>query len=79
MTTMIQKWGNSQGIRIPKTILDSLHWCGNEKLVVTTENDKIIIARAESRKDIKELFGDFHGEYAPMEFDWGEPAGKEIW
>ena len=26
MTTTIQKWENSQGIRIPKTILDTVKW-----------------------------------------------------
>ena len=25
MTTTIQKWGNSQGIRIPKILLDTVH------------------------------------------------------
>lgn len=79
MITRIQKWGNSQGIRIPKFILEAVHWNGNEKLVVSTENDKIIIERAEKRKNIKELFADFHGEYTPAEMDWGEPAGEEIW
>ena len=43
MTTTIQKWGNSQGIRIPKFILEALHWSGSEQLAMTTENDKIII------------------------------------
>ena len=43
MTTTIQKWGNSQGIRIPKFILETLHWSGSEQLVVTAKDDKIII------------------------------------
>ena len=79
MTTTIQKWGNSQGIRIPKFILDALHWSGSEQLVVTVEDDKIIIEKAEKRKNIKELFADYHGEYTPIEIDWGEPVGEEVW
>lgn len=79
MTTTLQKWGNSQGIRIPKFMLETLHWNGNERLVVSAENDKIIIERAEKRKNIKELFADFHGEYIPVEMDWGEPVGEEVW
>ena len=46
MTTTIQKWGNSQGIRIPKFILETLHWSGSEQLVVTAKDDKIIIEKA---------------------------------
>lgn len=79
MTTTIQKWGNSQGIRIPKFILESLHWNGSEQLVVTAENDKIVIEKAEKRKNIRELFADFHGEYTSVEIDWGEPVGEEVW
>lgn len=79
MTTTIQKWGNSQGIRIPKFILEALHWSGSEQLVVTAENDKIVIEKAEKRKNIRELFADFYGEYTPIEIDWGEPVGEEVW
>lgn len=32
MTIKIKKWGNSQEIRIPKTILDDLAWLEIEKL-----------------------------------------------
>jgi antitoxin MazE len=79
MTTAIQKWGNSHGIRIPKVILEDLKWNGTERLAVRTENGKLIIERAEERKNIKELFADFHEEYIPVEIDWGNPVGEEIW
>ena len=32
MKTTIQKWGNSQGVRIPKAILDTVEWKENEKI-----------------------------------------------
>ena len=79
MTTSIQKWGNSQGIRIPKFLLEAVQWRENERLVVSAEKDKIIIMKAEKRKTIKELFADYQGGYMPVEIDWGEPAGDEVW
>lgn len=79
MTTNIQKWGNSQGIRIPKLLLDTLRWNENEQLVISTDKGRIIIEKAEPRKTIEELFADFDGEYVPIDIDWGEPVGKEIW
>ncbi len=79
MTTTIQKWGNSQGIRIPKFVLDAVHWNGTEQLIMRAEHDKIIIERAEKRKTIKELFADYHEEYTPVDIDWGDPMGKELW
>ena len=81
MTTTIQKWGNSQGIRIAKILLDTVNWKENEKIVILVEDDKIIIEKAENakRKNIKELFEGFEGKYEPIEMDWGSPKGEEIW
>ena len=81
MTTIIQKWGNSQGIRIPKVILESMNWSENEQIVIIVEDKKLIIEKAKEnkRKNIKQLFEDYDGEYEPKEIDWGEPKGEEIW
>ena len=80
MTTTIQKWGNSQGIRITKTILDAVKWTENEKIILVVDNEKIIMEKAKKkRKNIKELFVDYKGEYEPIEIEWGEAKGEEIW
>ena len=82
MTTMIQKWGNSKGVRIPKVILDSVNWSENEKIVIIVDNGKLVIEKAKEehkRKNIKELFKDYKEDYTPVEIDWGKPEGDEIW
>lgn len=79
MITTLQKWGNSKGIRIPKSMLDSLGWDSNGDLLVTTHDNKIIIEQADRRKSIQELFAGYDGDYVPEETDWGAPAGREIW
>ena len=79
MTTTIQKWGNSQGVRIPKYLLDLVNWSDTEPIVLCADNDKIIIKKAEPRKPIDELFADYDGDYKPEEFDWGKPVGGEVW
>ena len=79
MTTTIQKWGNSQGIRIPKFLLEAVQWSDDEELVLSADKNKIIIEKATPRKNIKELFADFEGEYTPVDMDWGKPIGGEIW
>lgn len=75
----IQKWGNSQGIRIPKSILKAINWKANEELSIYTENDKIIIEPAKKRKNIVELFENYDGEYKPVEMEWKDQVGEEIW
>ncbi len=79
MITTIQKWGNSQGIRIPKFLLDAVQWSDDEQIILSAEKNKIIIEKAEPRKNIIELFADFDGAYEPVEMDWGEPVGEEVW
>ena len=70
MTVNIQKWGNSQGIRIPKHMLDSLAWSPDETVDISIEDGKIIIERfcRTERKNIKELFEGFKGKYGCIFF-----------
>ncbi len=81
MTTTIQKWGNSQGIRIPKMILNDVNWSDSETIVVLVQGNKLIIEKAEEqeKENIKDLFKDYSGEYETTEIDWGEREGAEIW
>ena len=80
MTVKIQKWGNSQGIRIPKNVLDEIGWKDNEELDIKVSNGKLIIERANifKRKNIYELFAGNESEYESIEIDWGYSSGKEI-
>lgn len=76
----IQKWGNSQGIRIPKKILKTLDLSINDNVLIEEEKDCIKIKKIEEekRKTIKELFANYEGDYKSEEIDWGEPVGREI-
>ena len=44
MEARIQKWGNSDGIRIPSSILKSLNIKTNDILNIEKQDDKIIIS-----------------------------------
>lgn len=79
MITKIQKWGNSQGIRIPKSILENLKWKENEEIMLNVKENKIIIEKIEEKKNIKQLFKDYKGDYKSVNIDWGTPKGEEIW
>lgn len=81
-TVTLQKWGNSQGIRIPKYLLNSLHWQQGEKVTLSIEGNKLSIEQApiSRHKNIKELFQGFNSEnYTPCEVNWGKPVGVELW
>ena len=78
MLAKIQKWGNSQGIRIPKTILDSAHFSTDEELDVTVVEGKIILEPANRHKTLKERLKNYDGDYKCSEWDTGEPVGREV-
>ncbi len=44
MEARLQKWGNSDGVRIPSSILKSLNIKINDILNIEQEDDKIIIS-----------------------------------
>ncbi|MDE6595561.1 MAG: AbrB/MazE/SpoVT family DNA-binding domain-containing protein [Oscillospiraceae bacterium] len=82
MTTnaTIQKWGNSQGIRIPKFILEQVDLDTNSDVSISVTNDSIIIKKATKKHiPLAERFADYTGEAQSGEYDWGEPQGEEAW
>lgn len=50
MEARVQKWGNSNGIRIPSSILKSLSVKTNDILNIEQQEDKIIISIPKSKK-----------------------------
>lgn len=81
MQATIQKWGNSQGIRIPKAFLEALGMAENDLVELKRVDDNIVITKAKAEKEITldDIFKDYNGENVVEEFDWGAPAGKEVW
>lgn len=80
METRIQKWGNSDGIRIPSNILKSLNIKTNDILNIEQDGDKIIITVPKKKKiSLEEKFKEYHGKNLAKEFSWDENIGREIW
>ena len=63
----IKTWGNSQGIRIPKNILEKLGL-----------HVSIVLKKAFKHKTFEERVAEYNGEISICDYDWGEPVGKEI-
>ena len=80
MTALISKWGNSQGIRIPKKIFEQLNLSIGEKVSLRIENNKIIIEPIKKRKKykIEDLVAKLPKEHEPYE-EFSEQIGREEW
>ncbi len=80
MKVRLQKWSNSDGIRIPINILKSLNLKTNDKVVLEYVNEKIIISKPKKEKvSLEERFIKYNGENLAKDFIWDNPKGKEIW
>lgn len=74
----VKNWGNSQGIRLPKKILDALDISAEDTLDVRVEDQRLILEKKFRHKTFEERVAAYGGEVSVMPFDWGEPKGKEM-
>lgn len=79
MQTQVKEWGNSQGIRLSKEILKSAGITLNDVLDVTISNGVITLTKLFRHKTLEERADEFGGKLMlDGEYDWGEPAGREV-
>jgi len=80
MNTTIQKWGNSQAIRLPKVLLETASLKENEQVQILATQNQIVIRKIgpKKRKTLKERLAGFEGDYVFQEWDTGKPVGNEV-
>ena len=74
----IRAWGNSQGIKIPKSILEQLNLKTSDVLEIEVEGGVIMLRKPFVHKTFEERLAEFNGEISVCDFDWGESVGREI-
>ena len=87
MTTTIQRWGNSQAVRLPKSILDLLMLKENDPVHISAKDYAIVIKKASRERrakvSLQERFANWTGEpYTISKEDeqWlnMKPVGREV-
>lgn len=80
LETKISKWGNSQGIRIPKGVMEMLSIHEDQEIVMEVNDTSIILKPVKSKaKNIHELFANWEDDgVRSHEMDWGESKGAEL-
>lgn len=82
MVTKLQKWGNSQGIRISKDILEHSQISIGESISISAKKGQITIkpiSAVRGKHKLKDLINQLPKDYKPSEANWGSPVGKEEW
>ncbi len=88
MYVTLQRWGNSQGIRIPKALLDALGLRENDRVELVQEKNGITVKKASAvpHKTLEERLTAFYGKpieeierLDDREEAWGSARGAEEW
>ena len=82
MVTRVQRWGNSQGLRLGRQVLEEARISIGDDVDVSARDGVIVIApvrRVRGRQSLKELVSRISESYKSEEIDWGEPVGREVW
>ena len=80
MLAKIQKWGNSQGLRLAKNLLTDAQLGVGDEVDISVKDGIMIIAPAKKirgRYSLKDLVERIPENYKTREVDWGKPVGKE--
>lgn len=82
MLAKVQKWGNSQGLRLSRRVLEDVQISVGEEVDVVVRDGTIVVApvkRVRGRYSLRRLVARIPKEYRAKELDWGKPVGKEAW
>jgi len=80
--TKVQKWGNSQGLRLNRQVLKEANLAVGDAVDVSVQDGTIVIAPVRTtrgRYKLEELVARIPKGHRAQEVAWGKPVGKEAW
>ena len=78
MKTVVSKWGNSLGVRIPRGIAGELGLRDGTAVDVKNDNGRVVVERS-SRPSLKKLLSAITASNCHEAVDFGSSRGREIW
>jgi antitoxin MazE len=80
MTAIISKWGNSQGLRLPKSVIKDLDLAIGDELKIITKDNKVILEPVTHKKkyNIHDLVKKVPKDYKAKE-EFETKMGIEEW
>ena len=80
MNTRIQKWGNSLGLRIPKSFAAEAGVAEGSEVDLTVEEGRLLVTPLRQRKyDLSDLLREVKPDNLHKPIDSGGPVGREAW
>ncbi|MDI6451361.1 AbrB/MazE/SpoVT family DNA-binding domain-containing protein [Anaerobaca lacustris] len=82
MVAKVQKWGNSQGLRLSRQLLEDAKIAVGDPVDVAVHDGVIVVAplkRRRGKHSLRDLVGRIPEGHEAQELGWGGPAGREVW
>jgi antitoxin MazE len=79
MTTRIAKWGNSLGLRLPRSVAQEAQLGEGDKVQVSVKAGAIVIRPSRPTYSLDKLVSRITPTNRHGESDWGGPQGGEAW
>jgi antitoxin MazE len=79
MTIIVNKWGNSLGVRIPQPIANKVGFTAGMEVTIEVVDNTVVISPVKRKYHLDELLIGVTPELIGGEYDWGEPVGGEVW
>ena len=79
--TKIQRWGNSQGVRVPKSVLADARLEVGDLVDVRAADGTLVVSRARGNRGrvaLEALVAGLPAATKQRELDWGAPEGDEV-
>lgn len=77
MQTIVQKWGNSLGVRIPSLYVKEFNLKNGHSVEIIKENGKIVIVP--QKKNLEEMLSRVTKENIHFPIETGSSLGNEEW
>jgi antitoxin MazE len=77
MLVRISKWGNSLGLRLPRSLADQIGVGAGAKVEILAEGDRLVVQAAKTRRTIEDMIVNMTPQSMSDAFDWGEDVGRE--
>lgn len=82
MVTKVQKWGNSQGLRIARNLLEDAHLSVGDEVDLVVRDGTILVrpvGRVRGKVSLRKLLARIPRGARVGETSTGRPVGKETW
>ncbi len=78
----VQRWGNSQGVRLSKALLADAEIAVGDEVEISVRGREVVISpvrQVRGRHELSDLVRRLPDPVDDQDLDWGPPVGREVW